>query len=134
METDPNMLTPDQKTEILAEYRRVRSPYKVANNLKLDVKDVWAVIDENPDAAVQNQEHSGGEGRADLRRFIVATSKASERWDNDEPGVALARDRYCAGTHTMATHRDGATKFLCSIPLRRAVAPQPDYFKPEVQL
>lgn len=128
------MLTPEQQAEVLAEYRRVRSPYKVANNLGFDVKDVWDVIDENPDAAVQNREHSGGQGRPDLRPYIVATAKCSERWDNDEEGIVRARARFCAGTHTMATHRDGAKKFLLSIPLRWPAPAQPDYFKPEVQL
>lgn len=128
------MLTPEQQAEVLAEYRRVRSPYKVANNLGFDVKDVWSVIDDNPDAAVQNREHSGGQGRPDLRKYFVASTRCAERWDNEEEGVALARARVCAGTHTMATHRDGGTKFLLSIPLRQRVPPQPDYFKPLVQL
>lgn len=127
-------LTIAQEAEVLAEYRRVRSPYKVANNLNLDVKDVWGVIDANPDAAVQNVEHSGGEGRPDLRPFIVAKIRCADRWNNDDPAIAEARDRVCAGTHTMATHRDGGFKFLLSIPLKKPVAPQPDYFKPEVQL
>jgi hypothetical protein len=34
----------------------------------------------------------------------------------------------------MATHRDGAVKFLCSIPLKRKVPANPDYFKPEPTL
>jgi hypothetical protein len=128
------LLTPDQEAEVIAEYRRVRSPFKVANNLGFNVQDVWNVIDQNPDAAVANVERWGGEGRPDLRPYFVASARCSERWDNDDPGVALARDRYCAGTHTMATHRDGTTKFLCSIPLKRKVPPQPDYFKPEPAL
>lgn len=128
------MLTPEQTADVLGEYRRVRSPYKVANNLGLKVEDVWAVIDANPDAAIQPVERWGGEGRPDLRRFFVAKSKTSERWDNDDAAIQMARDLFCAGSHTMATHRDGATKFLCLIPLKRNVPAQPDYFKPEVQL
>lgn len=128
------MLTPEQKAEVLAEYRRVRSPFKVAKNLGFSVSDVWDVIDENPDAVFANAEHSGGQGRDDLRAYFVAQTRCSERWDLDDPGVILARDRVCAGTHTMATHRDGQVKFLCSIPLKKKVPPQPDYFKPEVQL
>ena len=128
------MLTPEQQAEVLAEYRRVKSPFKVATNLGLNVADVWEIIDANPDAAVQSQERWNGEGRPDLRPYFVAQTKCSDRWDNDDPGVALARERVCAGTHTMATHRDGAVKFLCSIPLKRKVRPNPDYFKPEVQL
>jgi hypothetical protein len=128
------LLTPVQVAEVLAEYRRVRSPFKVANNLGFTVQDVWSVIDENPDAAVQNLERWGGEGRPDLRPYFVAQSRCADRWDNDESGVALARERFCAGTHTLATHRDGGVKFLCSIPLKKRVPAQPDYFKPEVQL
>jgi hypothetical protein len=128
------LLTPEQEAAVLDEYRRTRSPFKVANNLNLNVAEVWEIIDANPDAAVRNPEHSGGEGRADLRQYFVASARCADRWDNDEPGVKLARDRVCAGTHTMATHRDGSMKFLCSIPLKRSVKPNPDYFKPEVQL
>lgn len=128
------MLTPEQEQEVLAEYRRLRSPYKVSNATGFSIADVWAVIDAHPDAVVQNPEHSGGEGRADLRQFFVAQARCSERWDNDDEGIALARQRVCDGTHTMATHRDGAMKFLVSIPLKRRVPANPDYFKPEVQL
>lgn len=128
------MLTTDQRAEVIAEYRRVRSPFKVSTNLGFSVADVWAVIDENPDAAVQNLERWGGEGRPDLRPHFVASTRCADRWDNDEAGVALARQRYCDGTHTLATHRDGAVKFLVSIPLKRRVPAQPDYFKPEIQL
>lgn len=128
------MLTPEQETEVLAEYRRVRSPYKVANNLSLPISEVWDVIDAHPDAAVQSVEHWGGEGRPDLRPYFVSSTRCSDRWDNDEEGVALARKRFCDGTHTLATHRDGGTKFLVSIPLKRKVPAQPDYFEPELQL
>jgi hypothetical protein len=128
------LLTPEQTTAVLDEYRRTRSPFKVASQLKLNVADVWAAIDANPDAAVRNREHSGGEGREDLRPFFVAQARCHEQWDNEDPGIALARQRVCDGTHTMATHRDGAIKFLCSIPLKRKVPANPDYFKPEPTL
>lgn len=127
------MLTPEQKAEVICEYRRVRSPYKVANNLGFDVKDVWAVIDENPDAAVQNVERWGGEGRPDLRQYFVASTRCADRWDNDAPGVALARAAYEAGTHDLMTHRDGAVKFLVLRPQKKTT-PRPDYFRPEIQL
>lgn len=128
------MLTPEQEDDVIAEYRRVRSPFKVATNLNLNVAEVWAVIDANPDAAIANVERWDGDGRPDLREFFVAKVRCSDKWDNDDPGVALARERFCAGTHTMATHRDGVVKFLCSIPLKRRVPARPDYFKPEPTL
>jgi hypothetical protein len=127
------MLTAEQKNEVIAEYRRVRSPYKVANNLGFDVSDVWAVIDENPDAAVQNVERWGGEGRPDLRPFFVAKTRSADRWDNENPEIAAARAAYEAGTHDMQTHRDGGFKFLV-LRRQKKVTPRPDYFKPEVQL
>jgi hypothetical protein len=125
----------DLVAEVLAEFRRVRgSPFKIANNLGLSVATVWAILDANPDAAVQTIERWDGEGRPDLREFFVAKARCADKWDENDDGVQLARDRFCAGTHTMATHRDGSVKFLCSIPLKRRLPPQPDYFKPEIQL
>jgi hypothetical protein len=127
------LLTAEQKIEVIAEYRRVRSPYKVANNLGFDVKDVWNVIDENPDAAIQNQERFGGDGRPDLRPYFVAKARCADRWDNDDPAIAAARAAYEAGTHDMQTHRDGAFKFLV-LRKQKRVTPRPNYFRPEVQL
>lgn len=126
------MLSEEKTKDVLAEFRRLKSPFKVANLLDIDVKEVWAIIDSHPDAAVRHPERHGGEGRPSLRPFFVAKRKTNEAWDNkNDQGCVLARERFCAGTHTMATHRDGSNVFLCSIPLKKRVAPRPDYFKPE---
>lgn len=121
----------DQREEIIAEFRRVRSPFKVAKNLGLDVKIVWAVVDENPEALSARAERYGGEGRPDLQPFIVGKKKVGTAWDNNDPAIAKARADYEAGTHDMMTHRDGAFEFLVSRPQKRAT-PRPDYFKPEI--
>lgn len=124
-------LSPLQRAEIIAEYRRVRgSPFKVAKNLIIPVSVVWKVIDDAPDALSARVERFEGEGRPDLRPFIVAKKKVGTAWNNDEPAVAKARSDYEAGTHDMMTHRDGSMEFLVSKPQRR-VTPRPDYFKPE---
>lgn len=127
-------LTPEQEQEVILEFRRVRSPFKVANNLGFAVEDVWAVVDDNPEARATNVERFGGEGRPDVRQYIVGRIRGIDRWDNDEPAIAQARVDYEAGTHDMCQHRDGAWKFLLSIPLRRRGQARPDYFKPELQL
>jgi len=124
-------MTPDHAEEILTEFRRVRSPFKVAKNLGFDIETVWDVIDATPDALANHVERYGGEGRPDLRPFIVAKIKSDQRWDNDDPPIAAARAAYEAGTHDMQQHRDGSWKFLLSVPNRRVV-PRPDYFKPEM--
>lgn len=121
----------EKREEILAEFRRVKSPFKVAKNLGYDVQVVWSVIDENPDALTVREERFGGEGRPDLRPYIVAKKRSNQSWDNNDPGVAKARARYEAGTHDMMTHRDGGFEFLVSRPQKR-VTPRPDYFRPEL--
>jgi hypothetical protein len=130
--TSATQLSDEQRAEIIAEYRRVRgSPFKVANNLVVPVSVVWVVVGEHPDALSARVERFGGDGRPNLRPFIIAKRKVSTPWDNAEPAIAKARADYEAGTHDMVTHRDGAYEFLCSIPQKR-VTPRPDYFKLEL--
>lgn len=125
------MIAPELREEIIAEFRRVRSPFKTAKNLGIDVGLVWDVVDDNPDALSPRVERHGGEGRPDLRPFIVAKKRVGTSWNNDDPLVARAREEYEAGTHDMMTHRDGNFEFLVSKPQKR-VTPRPDYFKPEI--
>ena len=125
------MVSPELREEILAEFRRVRSPFKVAKNLGVEVSVVWEVVDDNPDALSPRAERFEGEGRPDLRPFIVAKKRVGTSWNNDDPKVAQARLDYEAGTHDMMTHRDGNFEFLISKPQKR-VTPRPDYFKPEL--
>lgn len=128
--TGEEELSNEQRTEILAEFRRVRSPFKVSKNLIVPVGVVWSVIDDNPDALSARVEKYAGEGRPDLRPFIVGSKRCGTAWDNNDPAIAKARADYEAGTHDMMTHRDGNTEFLVSKPQSR-VTPRPEYFKPE---
>lgn len=116
--------------EVLIAYRRLRSPYKVARALGYATRDVWEIIEANEHRLSAPPERHGGEGPENVRKWLIARTKPSDGWKNDDPDVALARQRFCDGTHTMVTGRDGGWLLLYSIPLKTPVAPRPDYFKP----
>jgi len=125
-------LTPEVIEDIIQVYKRTRSPFKTATETGVDVADVWKVVDENKDRMSVFEERYGGRGRPDLQDFLVASRRAGDReWDNEDAGVAAARARYEAGTHTMATGRDGQWLLLYSIPLKWPSDPRPNYFRPE---
>lgn len=129
--TSVEQLSDDHRAEIIAEYRRVRgSPFKVANNFIIPVSLVWAVVADHPDALSARVERFEGDGRPDLRPFIVGKKKVGSNWDNTDPAIAKARADYEAGTHDMMTHRDGAYEFLVSRP-QTHTTPRPEYFKLE---
>jgi len=120
------------RNEIIAELRKVRAPSKVARNLGIDIRLVLPIADDlSGTPRVLREEQFGGFGRPELRDFIAGRKRAHETWDNEEPTIAEARANYEAGTHDMATGRDGDWLILYSIPQRR-VTPRPDYFQPEV--
>jgi hypothetical protein len=124
-------LSPELTEEVLYEYKRLRSPFKVAKALGLDPHRVWLVIEENSDRLSPHTEKYGGEGRPELRDHLVARRRAGEReWDNTDPAIAGARAAYEAGTVEMCTGRDGNWLLLYAIPRRRP-DPRPDYFLPE---
>jgi len=124
-------LTPDLRQEIIAELKKVRAPAKVARNLGLDIRLILPIADEMAGTPrVQREETHGGFGRPELREHLVARKRAGDTWDNTDPRIADARAAYEAGTHDMATGRDGDWLILYSIPQRR-VTPRPDYFRPE---
>lgn len=125
------MITPETKREIITALRKFRSPAKVARHLGLDLRDVLKVSDEIGGATRSlRPEMHGGQGRPELREFLVARKRAYQPWNNSDPEIARARASYEAGTHTMVTGRDGDWLLLYLIPQRR-VTPRPDYFKPE---
>ena len=122
--------TPEIIAEVLASYRRLRSPYKVSRECGYDPRMVWAIIDQHAETLSLPQERFGGQGRPDLEAFLVAKIKpGSGGWDNTDPAIAAARQRYCDGTHDMATGRDGGWLLLYSIPLKKTLTARPDFFK-----
>lgn len=125
-------VTPEIEAEIMrahgANPKRF-SPFKVAHATGVNISDVLATVRKNSATMTDGTEHSGGQGRPDLADVIIASRRVMDAgWDNADPGVVEARARYCAGTHDMATHRDGAWLHLCSFPLTRPRRPRPGYF------
>lgn len=124
--------TPEVTAEILAEFKRTRSPFKTANAVGVDVAVVWAVIDSNKDKVGAFEERYGGRGRPELEQFIVASRRAMAGvWDNDSTEIRDARAAYEAGTHEMATGRDGPWLILYCIPRRYPATGRAGYFTPE---
>lgn len=125
------MITPEIRQEIVAELRKTRAPGKVARSLGIDIRLVLPIADELSGLPrTSHEERFGGYGRPELSEFLVGRKRAHETWDNSDPLIAGARDAYEAGTHDMATGRDGDWLLLYSIPKRR-VTPRPAYFQPE---
>lgn len=129
-----NTLTPEVVQDILRTYPLTRnSPFKTARLVGVSVADVFATIDAHEGQLNVAQERYGGFGRPELQQFIVARRQARESgWENSDPDIARARSDYEAGTHEMATGRDGAWLILYSFPRRRVAKGRENYFKPEV--
>lgn len=115
--------------EILDEYKRTKSPFKVAQMYSLDVKRVWEIIEANQDYLKSPPEKFGGKGPPELRDHIVARRRIrGPKWDNDEPAIALARDMYEQGRVELCSGRDGSWEILYAIP-RKKIKPRPGYWK-----
>lgn len=119
--------------DVLATYKQTRnSPFKTARKCGIDVADVFAIIDDNQERLKSATEHNGGKGRPELINFAVARRRADDRqWDNKDEAIVKARADYEAGTHEMATGRDGQWLILYSIPRRRREPNRDGYFLPE---
>lgn len=125
-------VTPEIEADVLRIFRnnpKRFSPFKAANQVGASLGEVLSIVRAYKDVPVERVEHNDGAGREDLQAYIVAARRASDLgWNNDDTGVVEARRRFCAGTHDMATHRDGPWLLLCSFPLQRKRTPRPNYF------
>jgi hypothetical protein len=125
-------LTPEIEAAVLRIYRanpKRFSPFKTAKSEGISIAEVNSVIAKNRHELASGAEHSNGAGRPDLQEYIVATRRAIDSgWDNQDIGVARARSLFASGTHTMATHRDGAWLHLCLFPLAKPIPARPNYF------
>lgn len=127
-------LTQQQENEILVLHQKTRSPFKTAQTLDIELQVVFDVLDKNKRRTGAPVEHNGGLGRPEMVPFTVARRLASDLgWDNKSPEIAKAREDYAAGTHEMATGRDGAWLIMYSIPRKRVDKTRGDYFLPECQ-
>jgi hypothetical protein len=124
----------DLDKDILEEYSKHHSLFKTARKFDVQVDYVSELVksqkvEELPDVSTCSFE---GFGDPNKKKFLVARNLAKESWDNGRPEVADARAKYEAGTHDMATGRDGPWLLLYSFP--RAVArPHPNYFLPTIE-
>lgn len=117
------------KKDILEEYAKHGSLFKTARKLKIEVLYVSEIIKANPNLPAPNLSECrwDGFGDPDKQKHLVARMPATEVWDNTIPEVAEAREQFEAGTHDMATGRDGPFILLYSFP-RAVRQPRPNYF------
>ena len=120
--------------EIREEYAQHRSLFKTAKKLGIEISYVKTVVESmpeesKPDLATCRWE---GFGDPDKKAFLVARNSADRSWDNSRPEVAKAREDFEAGTHDMATGRDGPFILLYSFP-RAVRQPRPGYFNPVME-
>ena len=126
-------LSPEVYAEIATDLLKTRAPSRTSKNLGYDIKLILQVAEQENQPRSRYEEHNGGEGRADILVYRIARKKAWQVWNNDDPAIAKGRADYEAGTHEMATGRDGDWLLLYSIP-RKKVDPRIDYFLPESAL
>lgn len=118
------------KEEVIAEFKKHGSIFKTARRLGIDNVDFVAdavkgvEVDDTPDTSTCEFE---GFGDPNKRQYLVARGLATEVWDNSLPEIAEAREKFEAGTHEMATGRDGPWVLLYLFP-RVVKQPRPGYF------
>lgn len=58
-------------------------------------------------------------GPRHMEKYLVATTHCSVPWDAKDPAIIAARKAHEEGTHTMTTGRDGVTRLMYLIPLKK---------------
>jgi len=116
--------------EILEEYAKHHSLFKTARKLGVDVSYVSQVVEAAPSQVAPDLSQCRFEGNGDPEKeaYLVGRMLATEVWDNSIPAVAEARGNFEAGTHDLATGRDGPYILLYSFP-RAVKQPRPNYFQ-----
>lgn len=121
----------DETKNILDEYKKCRSPFRVSKAFNLDVQQIWDLIEAHQAYLQYPPERYGGFGRPELRSYLVARRRSrGSRWDNDSPEIKEAREMYEAGTVELATGRDGDWVLLYAIP-RKRTKPRPGCWEVE---
>lgn len=127
--------TPEDEAEVLRAHRanpKRFSPFKVSKQTGLPMEVIFEIIDNNKEILARTGERHGGFGRPEMTQYLVARRRAlGEPWNNAEATIAQARENLEAGTHIMATGRDGPWLLLYSIPRTGRAKPQPGYFSTE---
>ena len=122
-------VTPEIEADIMRAHRANPSrfsPFKVAKQVGATVGEVIATVNRN---RTSDQIEVSAVVRAEREPYIGASRRASDPGSNTaDGGVVRARQAFEAGTHDMATHRDGGWLHLCSFLLARPRKPRPGYF------
>jgi hypothetical protein len=125
-------LTPEMEAEILSAHDanpKRFSPFKVSRQVGTSVAEVLRVVNSRVEGRTAPVLYN--RDRVELAPYIIASRRVSDGcWDNDSEAIRDARAQVSAGTHTMATHRNGEWQYLCLFPLRRPASPNPNCFKP----
>lgn len=124
----------DLDKDIIEEYAKHKSSYRVARKLGVNIDYVIQVLDDveinkEPDTSKCTWD---GYGDPEKEKWLVARNPATDSWDNTLPEIIDARQKVEAGTHIMATGRDGPYLLMYLFP-RMVKQPQPDYFKPTIE-
>lgn len=122
-------VTPEIEADIMRAYNlnpKRFSPFRVAKSVGATLGEVIAAVNRNKDT---NSDEVSGIARRELEPYIVASRRIMDPgWNNEDAGVVRARRAYEAGTHDMATHREGGWIHLCLFPLSRPRRARPGYF------
>lgn len=125
-------LTPEVRQEIIDAHSRNPqrfSPFRVSTALGVPIDEVMEVVDGLSEKSNGRKPRFDGYGDPAMKEHLMARRKAmGPGWDNTREKVALARKRFEEGTHIMVTGRDGPFLLLYSIPRKRPVEAQPNYF------
>ena len=123
----------DIRQEIIEEYYRHNSLFKTAKKLDVSVAFVKDTVENLPKPPPQPDRKKlrwEGFGDPDKERHLVSRMPAVEVWDNELPEIVEARRKHEAGTHTLATGRDGPWILLYCFP-QIVKTPRPHYFSLE---
>lgn len=126
-------MTPEMREEIARDLRKTRAAARTAKNLGYPIRMVLEVLEDEKQPRPFREEKHGGLGRPELVPFTVARKRAWETWPNPktDEAIATARAEFEAGTHEMATGRDGDWLILYSIPRKTVAKDRANYFQPE---
>lgn len=108
-------------------YAKTHSIFRVAKTFDITLEKVKDILGDFMPKVSKRESTYGGEGRPELRKYLVASKFVDEQWDNLDISILDARQKFENGTHDMATGRDGDTLLLYLIP-RAKVQPRPNYF------
>jgi hypothetical protein len=120
------------RQDVVEEYRRTRSYFRVGKALNISMMKVRAILGDEPEPEPMKSREAlyGGVGRPEMEKYTVCIKHVNEAWDNQD-ACAKARADYEAGTHELATGRDGDNLILYAIP-RAVPQPRPNYFSASI--